>query len=286
MRLLVDGDILLYRCAFAAEKTHYLVEAPAEEGGRVYVEYPDHRSATAYVKDASGIIWSRKEIKPVEHALQATKTVLESLVNRFTDCDMDVFLSDSPTFRDRVAVTKPYKAGRAERPVYYQDVKDYLLNQGAIIWKDVEADDCMSIEATKDPEGTVIVTTDKDLLQVPGNHFNWVKGESTRQSRKDADFCLAAQLLTGDATDNVPGLPGIGPVAAKKIITGSTGTEDLFGRIFRAYEEAKGDNWEPYFIEQFKLIFLLRDYGFKDSFPEIKTAEAALKAGTSVQRAA
>lgn len=268
-RLLIDGDVLLYRAAFSAEKTHYLVVGTAEEGGDLCIEFPNHKEARAYAQPLEKPIWSRKEIQPVEHAIQATKTVLEALVNRFEPSDVDVFLSDSPTFRDRLAVTKPYKGGRKERPTHYNDVKDYLLSQGAIIRKDIEADDCMSIEAFKDPENTIVVSIDKDLLQVPGNHFNWVESTYVTQSRKNADFCLASQLLTGDSTDNIPGLPGVGPVAAKAIITGSKSTEDLFGRVFKAYEDKIGKDWEPYFVEQFKLIFLLRNYEQKDSFPEI-----------------
>jgi len=289
VKLLVDGDVLRYRCAFAAEKTHYLVsyDDPLLYGNQGTWQNPEnHKAAKKLAEEVDGVIWSRKEIQPVEFAIHATNTVLESLVERFSPSSVDVYLSDSSTFRHRLATTKPYKGNRNQpKPVYYEDVGNYLLSRGAITRPDIEADDCMSIEASKDPKNTIIVTIDKDLLQVPGNHYNWVTTEYTKQSKKNADFSLATQLLTGDTTDNIPGLPGIGPANAEKLLTGAKNSKDLFGRVFKAYEEKIGKDWEDYFCEQFGLIYLLRNYEQKDIY-EASSPAVAEQIRSTVQGAA
>lgn len=279
MKVLIDGDILLYSCAFAAEHTHYLVELP--EGGG-FVNCNNHKET----KEHDGIVWSRKEVQPVEFAIHATNTVLEALVSRFEPSSVDVFLSDSTTFRHHLGKTKPYKGNRtAPKPEHYDAVKDHLLSRGAIIREGYEADDCLAIEATKDPKGTILVSTDKDLMQIPGNHFNWKTLEYLVQSPKQADVSLATQLLTGDSTDNIPGLPKVGPVAAKEILSGAKNRKDLFGRVFKAYAEKIGNEWEDYFSEQFALIYLLREYGQEKIYFENPT-EVAKQIGSTLQGAA
>ena len=260
-RLLIDGDVLRYRCGFAAEKTHYLVE----ELDGTFQKFDTHKSASAYCSEGS-TIWSRKEVQPEEFAYNAVNTVLESFVNKFNPVSVDIFLSDSKTFRHRLAVTKPYKGNRDDvhKPVYYKQLGDFLFSRGAIVQPDVEADDCLAMCATEDPKNTIIVTIDKDLLQVPGNHYNWVTDEFVVQSKKGADFELAAQILAGDSTDNIPGLPGCGAVKADKIITGATSTKDLMSRIVEAYK-AVGDNWKEYLWEQLRLVYLLRKYEEKEA---------------------
>ena len=279
-RLLVDGDILLYRCGFAVEKTHYLVTTSDSTN----LEFTTHKDAKEQAGQV-GIIWSRKEVQPEEFAYEAVNTVLQSFYNKFSPSSIDLFLSDSATFRHRLAKSKPYKGNRDQlhKPVYYAELKDFLLSRGAIILPDVEADDAMSIEATKDPNGTIIVSIDKDMLQVPGNHYNWVKDEFTKQTKKDADWALATQIITGDSTDNIPGLPGAGPAAAKKLLDGAKSSKDLMERVVKAYKEYDPENWNAYLWEQTRLVYLLRTYEEKETNEALS---ATLQIGGSVQGAA
>jgi len=54
--------------------------------------------------------------------------------------------------------------------------------------------------------GHGIATLDKDLYGVPGWHWNWRRKELFNVSPEDADRFFYKQLITGDATDNIPGL--------------------------------------------------------------------------------
>lgn len=128
----------------------------------------------------------------------------------------------------RKEIYSDYKSTRKELD---EDVKE-ALNYGhqymvdkhnAVEADDMEADDLVSIWAAEcrdvDQEYTV-VGIDKDLLQIPGTHYNFVKKELTEVSEDTADLNLMLQCLTGDRSDNIPGIKGIGPKKAEKLLKG------------------------------------------------------------------
>lgn len=87
----------------------------------------------------------------------------------------------------------------------------------------LEADDVLGILATHKtliPGEKIIVSHDKDLQQIPGLHLapRDVFGGVYRVAPAYAKRLLAYQVLVGDATDNYPGCPGIGPVKAERIL--------------------------------------------------------------------
>ena len=88
-------------------------------------------------------------------------------------------------------------------------------------WHDqIEADDLLGIMLTNGRvENPILCSIDKDLLGIPGWHYNWNKDSwPTYVSQEEADHNWLVQLLTGDATDGIRGMEGIGPVKAKKLI--------------------------------------------------------------------
>ena len=67
---------------------------------------------------------------------------------------------------------------------------------------------------TKEP--CVIVSLDKDLKQVPGLHYNFVKKEFDTVTPQQGLINFYTQFLVGDTSDNIRGCTGIGPVKARK----------------------------------------------------------------------
>ena len=112
---------------------------------------------------------------------------------------------------------------------------------------DMEADDLVSIwayemmDAGREP---TIVAIDKDLLQIPGWHYNFVKKDPPRYVDVDeANRLLMMQCLTGDTADNIKGLKGIGPKKAEKILEGVP-MERRWDKVKAAYREHKASNLE------------------------------------------
>lgn len=119
-----------------------------------------------------------------------------------------------------------YKAHRkalepliADRLAY---LHEHMINDyGAIMADGMEADDLVSIwayECIAEEIPYVIVGIDKDLLQIPGDHYNFAKGTHQNVDTNTANYNLMLQCLTGDNADNIPGIKGIGPKKAEKIL--------------------------------------------------------------------
>ena len=204
--LLVDGDVVAYRCAASAEKTYYAV---TEGNSKEAAYYDNHKEAKVHADEVGGWIWSRKEVQPEEFALQSCKTVLNSLLEKFPDSeDMIIYLSGVRNFRDFIWKTKKYKGNRdaVSRPTHLAACREYLSRVwGARTTDGYEADDALGIELSAVGDAGIVVSNDKDLDQLAGWHFNWVTGETYRITRRDSDCFLHEQILSGDATDNVPG---------------------------------------------------------------------------------
>lgn len=121
-----------------------------------------------------------------------------------------------------------YKANRKELEPEMKAALTYahgymVSKWGAVEANGMEADDLVSIwayEAREREDAYVIVGIDKDLLQIPGNHYNFVKKEHRFVDDDEAHLLLMTQCLTGDNSDNIPGLKGIGPVKAAKMLAG------------------------------------------------------------------
>lgn len=284
MKVLIDGDIFRYRCAFAAERSKYLVELTNPSGHKEYKTFEAKKEADIYSSSASkGIIgvstfvWSRKDLQPLENCLQIVKSSLENTLNdiqeRFPDEKLyyRVWLSGKTCFRDKLAVTKPYKGNRLDtpKPTYYKDVGAYLCEHwGAIYTEDIEADDAIGIAAMEAKEKGmeyIIVTNDKDLRQIPGPHYDWIEKQYGAVSPKEAKFQLFTQILSGDATDNIPGLEGVGPAKAAKILEGSQSPEEMVDRVVASYEDREGTrpggDWRGYLKEQWALVYILKKAG-------------------------
>ena len=199
-----------------------------------------------------------------------------------------IFLTEGKTFRDEVAVTKPYKGNRKEdKPFHFKNITTYLNNQFQVIQKDgLEADDMMAIYQTQyneadTPDETVICTRDKDLLQVPGWHYGWECGKQRERFVHKVDengFIIQRekkfygegmaffffQLLMGDSTDNIPGAKGVGQMKAYAHLA-PLEVPFMWQKVREVYDEKGHD--DEYLLEQGQLLWMVR--GLKDGEPLI-----------------
>ena len=145
-----------------------------------------------------------------------------------------VFDAGRYTFRNRLY--EAYKAHRPEAPP--ELVPQFALIREAtrafglpsIELEDWEADDLIAAYAKAALEAggeAVIVSSDKDLMQLlrPGvEMLDPMKNVAIGLAEVEAKFgvtpdkVIEVQALIGDSTDNVPGVPGIGPKGAAQLI--------------------------------------------------------------------
>lgn len=181
------------------------------------------------------------------------------------------YLTGSGNFRHQVATVKPYKGNRkAEKPVHYEAIRQYLIdNHNAVVVNGMEADDAVAIEATRNPTA-IIVSRDKDLLQLSNLVYSYPLGKSPEKFGVGELYNYLQQTITGDTTDNYPGLPGKGPAYFANTIVKEayrlrnaadmpTFLEDIFKRILYAYVEYYGEQGIERYLEQARLAWLVRE---------------------------
>mgnify|MGYP003114164935 FL=1 len=82
----------------------------------------------------------------------------------------------------------------------------------------------------------ILVSTDKDLLQIPGLHYNPNKPDEgiTEVTEEDGEYNHLFQTLTGDLVDGYSGCPGVGPKTALRIL----GSNPCWDKVLGAYKKA------------------------------------------------
>ena len=150
--------------------------------------------------------------------------------------DYKAYITGKGNYRNELAVTEPYKGNRkdAKRPQHYQAIRTHLQRLGAELVEGSEADDAVATEATK--TGGWIVSIDKDLDQVAGWHYNFVKHEEYYVTEEQGLRNLFTQVLTGDRTDNIIGLKGIGPKKAEKLLQDCKTEREYYDACLKAYD--------------------------------------------------
>ncbi|RJX29772.1 MAG: DNA polymerase I [Desulfarculus sp.] len=146
-----------------------------------------------------------------------------------------VYDAKGPTFRHQIY--KPYKANRppldpalkTQLPLVRQVVT--ALSLPAVEVEGFEADDLMATLARQAKEQgfqVVLVSGDKDLFQLVAKDVSlWDTMKDARYGPPEVEAKLGVtpaqavdfQALTGDSTDNIPGVPGVGPKGAAKLLT-------------------------------------------------------------------
>lgn len=268
MIALIDADIL-----------------PYEYGGMVQLEDPDKPLEWEIVRS---MVDDR-----INQILEATDSGIYSL-----------YLTDSATnFRIDLATIKPYKGHRkTEKPYHWERIRQHLIDSwDAEVQCGIEADDRLGIEQMKaraeaastyssyiedDPieekmlgsldscdwlHNTVICSRDKDLHMIPGWHYVWPAGKQEEklwfQDELSAIRCFYRQLLTGDSTDNILGLYGVG--ASSQLVKRVESCDEerlMFDIVYKAYQDRFGSYASMFMMENAALLWMLREE--PDTHPE------------------
>lgn len=143
--------------------------------------------------------------------------------------------SSSENFRHTLYKYKPYKGNRPPKPEFITKweptIREHFMSKWSFYRSpDLEADDIVAALSVLMEDDTVICSPDKDLKQMAGLYFNYSKNEApVTITATAAKFQLWSQVLTGDSSDNIAGLPGLGP---KKVT-------DLFATIVKENDETE-----------------------------------------------
>lgn len=220
---LVDGDSILY------------IVCPNK-----VVRYNDG----APKKDAEGN--TLYESKTLEETLKLTDLILGNILSIVNTNLFIGVLSPSKNFRYQI--NPDYKANRKgrEKPPFFNEVVEYLKNKYKfIIIDNFEADDVVvSLKSFYSKDyNCILCTTDKDLLKLPGRHYNYKKIEFINTTVDEAYEYFWFSMLVGDVADNIKGIPGVGE---KKALTFMNKFQkqylpkEIFGLYIHHFGESKG----------------------------------------------
>lgn len=191
-------------------------------------------------------------LEPLEAALGRCEDTMQR-IKYATKCDLyKVYIGGSDNFR--YSINPEYKANRKDlpRPEWLQPVREYLVTvHGASICDGIEADDALGIAQDKlgtvhfggDIYETVIVSVDKDLLMIPGQHYNFVKDEHSTVDTLQGKQWFYIQLIMGDKADNIFGYDGKARTVVPQflqpdvnMILSYTDERDMYSHVLDMYQ--------------------------------------------------
>ena len=232
--LVIDGDVIAYRAAWSCDKD-------TEE------------EALAKVDELIDFIFE-----------QCTGGGYVGLEPYF------LYTTGKTNFRNEIAVSHPYKGNRKDvpKPIHLAAVYKHLTDKWeAILSVNEEADDLIGIKSTELGDDCIVVTTDKDMQQLPCSHFNLGKGTMNTVDTFGGLRFFYSQILTGDTADNIKGLFRVGPVKAYNALADCKDENDLMTAVIKMYAEHKDYEDKDYdyimdrIIENGKLLWLRRKVG-------------------------
>jgi len=287
VKLLLDSDILCYRSASSVDGREYNVV----EGDKL-TSFKYKKDAVKYCKENS--ISEKKAISikytpgseddavdklkslvgGIKWPFKRAKVPTAPLVHCLTPKDVDNTVGDGniPTLF-RSIVYPGYKAGRigGRIPENLIPLRKVLLGLGDTVTRmeiGLEADDLLGILSKETYEGRehipVIVSLDKDLDQLPGYHYNFVKKYLYFVTEEEGRLALYKQLLTGDSTDSIPGIKGLGKKTADKLLDPLKGEEEIVlwekckDAYNKAFPTASEEEVFEMMVRNMRLLYLLR----------------------------
>jgi DNA polymerase I len=178
--------------------------------------------------------------------------IINRLISEFSPTHLCVcFDLPGKTFRNDLYAD--YKANRPPAPedlnTQTPHAKRFVIARGirSAEMEGFESDDILVTLANRAVQQgfhVYIVSSDKDLLQAVNDKTTIVRMEKNRfdfidSERVRKDYGLPPEMMTdfqglmGDSTDNIPGVPGIGPKTAAKLLDGMKSLDDLLAHTDR-----------------------------------------------------
>ncbi len=157
----------------------------------------------------------------------------------------------------RMAALPEYKAQRPEMPEALRpqldEITSYLAAAGVASFRGdgVEADDyiaCLARQAADAGWNVVIASSDKDFMQLVSARIGllnpndksgtiWTHEQVRARAGVEPEQVADWLALMGDAVDNIPGVPGVGPKTAADLLKQFGSVTALFSRLAEVKSE-------------------------------------------------
>ena len=212
--------------------------------------------------DADSLIYFEMNKPTLEEAIAGIDDRIISMLTETKATHFAGYLTTGRCFRYNRAETRKYKGNRkkTDRPIIFYALKEYLQQT----WKctyltEVEADDLVCMYANPKEGTTVVCSPDKDVLyQLEGDHFNYRTAEWINTTPTEAKLFLWKQMLMGDPTDGIPGIPKVGEKTATAWLN-DVQLQEMPEFVLKKYIEKFGTHEGILkFTETFRLVYILK----------------------------
>jgi len=277
---IIDGDIPCYQCFpprwESKQKMLSLVDGVVISQDIVQLDATGDYIIPQFTEE--------EDLRYIEKGWENFKRQHQKLLDDLWTTDFLMAVKGAYNFRDQLY--DEYKKPRhrqASKPTPYTLSKRFVpairkravKEDYAIFAHGREADDYIRIwaeECRHLGKDYVICSIDKDLRCIPGKH--WLMHPGLKDSERlievteeDALRFYYKQILMGDSTDNIPGISGLGPKTADKILAPFKTDEEFQEAVVDAYFKVYGkDDWFSYLNINAKLIHIQK---FKNDYCDL-----------------
>jgi hypothetical protein len=234
-KIIMDADTLVYGAA-----TKFEEEVP------VWLEEDSYEEGTTWVLDEES---AKADIKEkIEYILNKVGGKVENLELHFTGTPYSfryALLADA--FPEDESMWYKAKRKSKHKPPGLKELKEWCCEvyPHGIIHHKWEADDAVTLRMLEEGDNAILAAVDKDVLyNLPGRHFNYYSSQRygidmtwVNVSPQHAQWHKYYQTIVGDKSDNVPGLPGIGPKKAKRFLDLDMEEKDMWQAVLSAYNK-------------------------------------------------
>lgn len=239
---LIDGDYLLYSCT---------------AGIKLVDEYGK------FIKKDNKFVYRDRTLEEVYNAVD---TYLNSIFYHLNTKMYVGALTIGKCFRYRLNSTYKINREKLIKPNYFNECKDYLLNKWEFVYDvRLEADDIVNLcrHQYNVDYNCIIVSNDKDVLNLTGKYLNPRKMEFKETTREEEIIYFWKSMIVGDYIDGIPGLKQKG-VAYFNNIVKDADLDQYPNIIFRAYLDYHGVDKGIYeFYKNYKSLKIVDNFDYK-----------------------
>jgi len=208
--LAVDADIIAYICSALNEE---LTEPDTFESIDEFIYQLSRDTEVTkmclFMSPAKNFRYDVAKTRPYKETRHKCAYWIDNKCHVHTDCKW------YPTFFGNKC---PDYYSKSPRPKHIESAKAYIREiYDAVILPAYEADDCIASYITS-YKNAAHAGRDKDIRQVEGWHYEFIKKVWEYTSSDESILKIYRQICTGDSTDSIPGIPGVGAKKAEQAI--------------------------------------------------------------------
>ncbi len=257
MKLVIDGDSILYRVSFRGEELGEddILEDDVEDDGLEGLTGDDPE----YAYSGDHKLHLPSSYEAIDYALKdiVQAWILHLVTEEHTIDSVEVHMTGKPGREHceglkrnfRFDYVDDYKAQRkdARPPAGLQELWAHIFTVTEVdglpcevyVVDGAEADDTV-VYLKKTCPDVVIAALDKDVLyQSVGTHYNYGKKEFVTVTEAEALKYLYFQMIAGDPSDGYKGVPGVGKVGANKALEPLTTEKEMWDATLAMYKKKK-----------------------------------------------